>query len=230
MGGRGITFCDCLETAPHCDSRCLFLHKVYYHFEGRQIWNGEFLAPFEGRLSVQFDLKEIMAVLFVNQQKYFEVINSPCYHNKELASPEQTATGKDVSNPFMAVMTCQMSYSSSTSYDSCSKSGKWFQSSMDLTLSGPRLDADFYNAVKGRLVLSLKERIRASCASSIGVVSSSLLLVDQEVEMIYCFKFMNKRWSAEDSHKMIEGDVKKSGNSLGKLLVAYGFVIRLVIT
>ncbi|GJT80033.1 hypothetical protein Tco_1054375 [Tanacetum coccineum] len=78
MGGRRITFCDCLETAPHCDSRCLFFHKVYYHFEGR--------------LSVQFDLKEIMAVLFVNQQKYFEVINSPCYHNKELASPEQTAT------------------------------------------------------------------------------------------------------------------------------------------
>ncbi|GKD82587.1 hypothetical protein Tco_1349426, partial [Tanacetum coccineum] len=77
-----------------------------------------------------------------------KVINSPCYHNKELASPEQTATGKDVSNPFMAVMTCQMSYSSSTSYDSCSKSGKWFQSSMDLTLSGPRLDADFHNAVK----------------------------------------------------------------------------------
>ncbi|GJT66823.1 putative ribonuclease H-like domain-containing protein [Tanacetum coccineum] len=71
-----------------------------------------------------------------------KVINSPCYHNKELASPEQTATGKDVSNPFMAVMTCQMSYSSSTSYDSCSKSGKWFQSSMDYPLSGSRLDAD----------------------------------------------------------------------------------------
>ncbi|GKD44552.1 hypothetical protein Tco_1269197 [Tanacetum coccineum] len=56
------------ETAPHCDSQCLFFHKVYYHFKGRQIWNGKFLAPFEGRLSVQFDLKEIMAVLFVNQQ------------------------------------------------------------------------------------------------------------------------------------------------------------------
>ncbi|GJW21323.1 hypothetical protein Tco_0031945 [Tanacetum coccineum] len=60
-----------------------------------------------------------------------------------LASPEQTATGKDASNPFMAVMTCQKSYSSSTYYDSCSESGKWFQSSMDLTLSGPCLDADF---------------------------------------------------------------------------------------
>ncbi|GJS46995.1 hypothetical protein Tco_0597116 [Tanacetum coccineum] len=68
---------------------------------GRQIWNGEFLAPFEGRLSVQFDLKEIMAVLFVNQQKYFEVINSPCYHNKELASPEQTATVLHGSSPFL---------------------------------------------------------------------------------------------------------------------------------
>ncbi|GJZ71841.1 putative reverse transcriptase domain-containing protein [Tanacetum coccineum] len=60
-----------------------------------------------------------------------------------LASPEQTATGKDTSNPFMAVMTCQKSYSSSTYYDSCSESGKWFQSSMDLTLSGPCFDADF---------------------------------------------------------------------------------------
>ncbi|GKC14343.1 hypothetical protein Tco_1011125 [Tanacetum coccineum] len=78
-----------------------------------------------------------------------DVINSPCYHNKELASPEQTATGKDISNPFMAVMTCQKSYSSSTSYDSCSESGKWFQSSMDHPLSGPRLDADFHNAVNG---------------------------------------------------------------------------------
>nr|GFA80222.1 hypothetical protein [Tanacetum cinerariifolium] len=28
-------------------------------------------------------------------------------HHKELASPKQTATGKDVSNPFMAVMVCQ---------------------------------------------------------------------------------------------------------------------------
>ncbi|GKC89713.1 hypothetical protein Tco_1150362 [Tanacetum coccineum] len=53
-----------------------------------------------------------------------------------VASPEQTATGKDTSNPFMAVMTCQKSYSSSTYYDSCSESGKWFQSSMDVTLSG----------------------------------------------------------------------------------------------
>ncbi|GJT67126.1 hypothetical protein Tco_1018606 [Tanacetum coccineum] len=77
------------------------------------------------------------------------VINPPWEQtlsgSQGLASPEQTATGKDVSNPFMAVMTCQMSYSSSTSYDSCSKSGKWFQSSMDYPLSGcqcPRLDAD----------------------------------------------------------------------------------------
>ncbi|GKB72391.1 hypothetical protein Tco_0933803 [Tanacetum coccineum] len=60
-----------------------------------------------------------------------------------VASPEQTATGKDTSNPFMAVMTCQKSYSSSTYYDSCSESGKWFQSSMDLTLSGLCLDVDF---------------------------------------------------------------------------------------
>ncbi|GJV11484.1 hypothetical protein Tco_1353025 [Tanacetum coccineum] len=74
----------------------------------------------------------------------------PLLGTKGLASPEQTATGKDISNPFMAVMTCQKSYSSSTSYDSCSESGKWFQSSMDLTLSGPRLDFDFHNA--GRIV------------------------------------------------------------------------------
>ncbi|GKA85345.1 hypothetical protein Tco_0806999, partial [Tanacetum coccineum] len=64
-------------------------------------------------------------------------------HPKVHDCPEQTATGKDTSNPFMAVMTCQKSYSSSTYYDSCSESGKWFQSSMDLTLSGPCLDADF---------------------------------------------------------------------------------------
>ncbi|GKF09537.1 hypothetical protein Tco_0043761 [Tanacetum coccineum] len=43
----------------------------------------------------------------------------------------------------MAVMTCQKSYSFSTYYDSCSESGKWFQSSMDLTLFGPCFDADF---------------------------------------------------------------------------------------
>ncbi|GKF18229.1 hypothetical protein Tco_0063147, partial [Tanacetum coccineum] len=49
----------------------------------------------------------------------------------------------DTSNPFMAVMTCQKSYSSSTYYDSCSESGKWFQSFMDLTLSGPCFIADF---------------------------------------------------------------------------------------
>ncbi|GKB19194.1 hypothetical protein Tco_0853117 [Tanacetum coccineum] len=35
-----------------------------------------------------------------------------------VASPEQTATSKDTSNPLMAVMTCQKSYSSSTYYDS----------------------------------------------------------------------------------------------------------------
>ncbi|GKE19526.1 hypothetical protein Tco_1427103 [Tanacetum coccineum] len=63
------------------------------------------------------------------------------FQDTVVASPEQTATGKDTSNPFMAVMTCQKSYSSSTYYDSCSESGKWFQSSMDLTLSG--LDVDF---------------------------------------------------------------------------------------
>ncbi|GJT70915.1 hypothetical protein Tco_0897401 [Tanacetum coccineum] len=78
------------------------------------------------------------------------VINPPWEQtlsgSQGLASPEQTATGKDISNPFMAVMTCQKSYSSSTSYDSCSESGKWFQSSMDHPLSGPRFD--FHNAVK----------------------------------------------------------------------------------
>ncbi|GKD24117.1 hypothetical protein Tco_1225820 [Tanacetum coccineum] len=58
----------------------------------------------------------------------------------KVASPEQTAIGKDKSNPFMAVMNCQKSYSSSTYYDSCSESGKWFRSSMDLTLSGLLLE------------------------------------------------------------------------------------------
>ncbi|GJU48194.1 ribonuclease H-like domain-containing protein [Tanacetum coccineum] len=30
------------------------------------------------------------------------VINSPCFYNKELATPEQTATGKEISNPLIA--------------------------------------------------------------------------------------------------------------------------------
>ena len=30
------------------------------------------------------------------------VINSPCYYNEELASPQQTAHGKDISNPLIA--------------------------------------------------------------------------------------------------------------------------------
>ncbi|GJT74826.1 hypothetical protein Tco_1041551 [Tanacetum coccineum] len=45
--------------------------------------------------------------------------------------------GKDTSNPFLAVMTCQKSYISfHYTEESLSKGGKWFQSSMDLTLSG----------------------------------------------------------------------------------------------
>ncbi|GJX00409.1 hypothetical protein Tco_0184322 [Tanacetum coccineum] len=84
-----------------------------------------------------------------------------------LASPEQTATGKDKSNPFLAVMTCQKSYSSSTYYDSCSESGKWFQSSMDLTLSG-------YVVPTGRVIATVSIKVptgrledlsRGSCAS-----------------------------------------------------------------
>ncbi|GKA95463.1 hypothetical protein Tco_0817501 [Tanacetum coccineum] len=72
----------------------------------------------------------------------------PPMHYSLVASPEQTATGKDKSNLFLAVMTCQKSYSSSTYYDSCSESGKWFQSSMDLTLSGSiNLDAAVFVAV-----------------------------------------------------------------------------------
>ncbi|GJY43074.1 hypothetical protein Tco_0431287 [Tanacetum coccineum] len=69
--------------------------------------------------------------------KWFQSsMDHPLSGSQGLASPEQTATGKDILNPFMAVMTCQKSYSSSTSYDSCSESGKWFQSSMDHPLSG----------------------------------------------------------------------------------------------
>ncbi|GJU30650.1 hypothetical protein Tco_1174239 [Tanacetum coccineum] len=60
-----------------------------------------------------------------------------------LSSPQANGYVVKDAQSFMAVMTCQKSYSSSTSYDSCSESGKWFQSSMDLTLSGPSFDADF---------------------------------------------------------------------------------------
>ncbi|GJX56997.1 hypothetical protein Tco_0286894 [Tanacetum coccineum] len=69
-----------------------------------------------------------------------------------LSSPKQTATGKDTSNPFMAVMTCQKSYSSSTYYDSCFERGKWFQSSMDLTLSG-------YVVPTGRVIATVSIKV-----------------------------------------------------------------------
>ncbi|GJR29898.1 hypothetical protein Tco_1106130 [Tanacetum coccineum] len=36
------------------------------------------------------------------QSKRLWVINAPCYCNKALTSPVQTATGKDTSNPLMA--------------------------------------------------------------------------------------------------------------------------------
>ncbi|GJZ77788.1 hypothetical protein Tco_0642460 [Tanacetum coccineum] len=52
----------------------------------------------------------------------------------------------------MAVMTCQKSYSSSTYYDSCSESGKWFQSSMDLTLSG-------YVVPTGRVIATVSIKV-----------------------------------------------------------------------
>ncbi|GJX07606.1 uncharacterized mitochondrial protein-like protein [Tanacetum coccineum] len=36
------------------------------------------------------------------QYSYCMVIDSPCFQNKELTTPEQTATGKDISNPLIA--------------------------------------------------------------------------------------------------------------------------------
>ncbi|GKC46465.1 hypothetical protein Tco_1064187, partial [Tanacetum coccineum] len=94
-----------------------------------------------------------------------------------MASPEQTATGKDTSNPFMAVLTCQKSYSSSTYYDSCSKSGKWFQSSMDLTLSGPQLDADFLVADSKFLKVAFGVGFKMIAVPSSGIVITSRYVV-----------------------------------------------------
>ncbi|GJX79433.1 hypothetical protein Tco_0327582 [Tanacetum coccineum] len=36
------------------------------------------------------------------QYSYCMVIDSPCFSNKELTTPEQMATGKEISNPFLA--------------------------------------------------------------------------------------------------------------------------------
>nr|GEW11005.1 putative reverse transcriptase domain, ribonuclease H-like domain, aspartic peptidase domain protein [Tanacetum cinerariifolium] len=44
-----------------------------------------------------------------------ERVDSPSGYDSELASPEQTATGKDISNPFMVVMICQKSLGYSNS-------------------------------------------------------------------------------------------------------------------
>ncbi|GJT94583.1 hypothetical protein Tco_1090101 [Tanacetum coccineum] len=65
------------------------------------------------------------------------VFNSPCLtDNKELASPEQTATGKDISNPFMVVMIYQKSYSFQLTMIHVLKVETGSQSTMDLTLFG----------------------------------------------------------------------------------------------
>ncbi|GJV80234.1 hypothetical protein Tco_1516104 [Tanacetum coccineum] len=55
----------------------------------------------------------------------------------ESASPEQTATGKDKSNPFLAVMTYQNSYSTQPHYDSKFGVGEMFQSSLAFLFLGP---------------------------------------------------------------------------------------------
>ena len=67
-------------------------------------------------------------------------INSPCFKYKELimvfnppwnlpflgaqglTSPEQTATGKGISNPFMAIMVCQKPYGIQLTNVSCTES------------------------------------------------------------------------------------------------------------
>ncbi|GJS61275.1 reverse transcriptase domain-containing protein [Tanacetum coccineum] len=146
------SFRNCLSHVDKMLQRCedtnLCLNWEKSHF---MVKEGIVLGHKISKKGIEVDVRNyefLVPNVPTGSTKFLLVINSPCYHNKELASPEQTATGKDISNPFMAVMTCQKSYSSSTSYDSCSESGKWFQSSMDHPLSGPRLDADFHNAYK----------------------------------------------------------------------------------
>ncbi|GKD55916.1 hypothetical protein Tco_1289303 [Tanacetum coccineum] len=52
--------------------------------------------------------------------------NLPFLGAKGLTSPEQTATGKGISNPFMAVMVCQKPYGIQLTNVSCTEKFKWF--------------------------------------------------------------------------------------------------------
>ncbi|GJU67838.1 hypothetical protein Tco_1254097 [Tanacetum coccineum] len=112
----------------------------------------------------------------------------PLLGTKGLASPEQTATGKDISNPFMAVMTCQKSYSSSTSYDSCSESGKWFQSSMDHPLSGSQGLASPEQTATAEVVPKSVAGSSFSAASSTYVVPTGKVVVPADRYIVHAGK------------------------------------------
>nr|GEV57789.1 aminoacyl-tRNA synthetase, class 1a, anticodon-binding [Tanacetum cinerariifolium] len=64
-----------------------------------------------GDLTMAIQLFSFSCWCFTTQQMVFRsswfTAKKELTHHEELASPEQTATGKDVSNPFMAVMVCQ---------------------------------------------------------------------------------------------------------------------------
>nr|GEY02617.1 retrovirus-related Pol polyprotein from transposon TNT 1-94 [Tanacetum cinerariifolium] len=89
-----------LHKSQSCSSPWITAKKGLTHHEGTTLW----LVHGGTTLGKDF-LKSVDGWQFT---KYYMVIDSP-YHSvcEELASPEQTATGKDVSNPFMAVMVCQ---------------------------------------------------------------------------------------------------------------------------
>ncbi|GJW84753.1 hypothetical protein Tco_0157898 [Tanacetum coccineum] len=76
--------------------------------------------------------------------------NLPFLGAKGLTSPEQTATGKGISNPLMAVMVCQKPYGIQLQcYLRLSEKLKWvFQLTMDKHLSGgPKDDYPEFNGV-----------------------------------------------------------------------------------
>ncbi|GJZ74972.1 putative ribonuclease H-like domain-containing protein [Tanacetum coccineum] len=66
----------------------------------KKAWCDEFEALMKGEseMSAMGELTFFLGLQVQQKEKFsgFRVINSPCYHNKELASPEQTATAKVV--------------------------------------------------------------------------------------------------------------------------------------
>ncbi|GJU86705.1 hypothetical protein Tco_1294251 [Tanacetum coccineum] len=85
------------------------------------------------------------------QYSYCMVIDSPCFQNKELTTPEQTATGKEISNPFIVDSLLKtISYK-----DQKKKDHKSFQ------------DSSKYEHVKSKVQQKAKQRKRSQAIQEI---------------------------------------------------------------